>query len=288
LGFILMGIGLVLIAVGVYEIVQPDKFRSQAVIKLQAYDSPGFSDAGKQSFDEDIVSIEVEAIMSESILSNVVHRLDLVQKWSKPYNNGHALQVSDAVGILRGRLNVTLRKNTSLIGINAVGEDADETALIANTVAEAYQDWRTEQGHRLTQGGIAALKEQLKIEDGKINAAKKELDRLQRESNIPDAEVESVSVKTNFPAYWDARRNMERLNDVWRLITRKINIEETDLRRPPQSQVIIIEHAVPSKTPVGYHWRRGRTLAVLGLALFICGLAFIWKSRPLNRHDSPA
>jgi len=421
--FIMAGIVLVLVAVGVYEIVRPDEFSSQAVIKIQTHDSPGFSDTDPRSFDEDIVSMEVEVIVSESILSNVVHRLDLVQKWSKPYINRHALQVSDAAGILRGRLTVTPRKNTSLIGINALSEDADEAALIANTVAEAYQDWRIEQGRRLAQGGITALRGQIEIEEGKIHTLSNKVIQLAKDLHVPDSELNRtppqmsfgdpdpsnlrfvdaaisearikhkrmeeqiqklmalspVELRQTLPSFnpdpnlatacaeleavteqlirnetntlvtpeslrakiavlkksaddqvgvimesfnravseskveleqlnkvaeekgrerqtklnerrplWEAKRQLEDTVDLRDLITRKMNIEEADLRLPHQSQVIIIERAVPSKTSVRHHRPLGAALTLMGLALFGYGLASLWKTRPLSRHDSPA
>lgn len=294
--FTMVGIGIVLIAVGVYELAQEDMFMASSKIKEPA----GFKSEGEIG---DGFETTKEILRSDIILSNVVYRLELREKWAKKLFNREPelrmernqrvierdkIKTTEAVSLMRERLGVIRVQNKSLIDIVFVSEDADEAALIANTVAEAYQDWRIERDRRLTQGGIAALKEQLKIDDGKIKAAQNELDRLQREFNIPDAEVAGDSVRTNFPAYWKARKNLEELNDLRDLITRKMNIEEVDLRIPYHPQVIIIDLAVPSKTPVRHHRPLGAALTLIGLALFGYGLASVLKSRPLNRHDSPA
>ena len=233
-GFILTASSILLIAAGIYELVRPDEFRSGAIIKIERDES---GDTDQQPYDPNFISTEVEAIPSEAILSNVVQRLELVSKWSAKLNSGHTLKVSEAIGILRGRLDVIPRKNTTLIDIYAVSQDAAEAALIANEVVAAYRDWRIAKGYELATvlaiPQLNALTKQLEAEDQKIKTAKDDLDRMRRELNIPDTEVESVSVRTNFPTYWNAVQHLEELNDLRRLITRKINIEEADLRLPP-------------------------------------------------------
>lgn len=294
LGFVLIGIGFVLIAAGVYELAQPDMFKASARIK---------ESAGFKSEDEfgDGFETTKEILRSDTILSNVVYRLELRDKWDKKSANENNLpaergwkyftkgkiKTAAIVSLLRTRLEVSQVPNTTLVDIVFVSDDAAESALVANTLAEVYQDWRLVTGRRFVQGRIMALQEQLEIQARKIKATKDELDRLRTELNIPDAEVASESSSTNFPTYWKARRNLEEQSDLWRLIIRKMNISEKDWHLPREAEVIIVGRAVPPKTPGSYHWRRGRTFTVLGIALFICGLAAVWKSRPPRRLDSP-
>ncbi len=68
LGFILMGIGIAVMAMGVYELARPDEFRSHVVLKLN---HPNIG----ESLDDDGVLLEIEAIVSQSILTNVVQFL---------------------------------------------------------------------------------------------------------------------------------------------------------------------------------------------------------------------
>ncbi len=299
LGFVLMGIGLVLMAVGVYELAQKDMFKASVRLQEPANfigDSGEFGDAFETS---------KEVLLSETILSNVVYRLELREKWDKKLaNEGNLpaeqgwkyftkgkIKTAEIVSLLQYRLQVIQapNTNTTLFEVVFLSDDAAESALVANTVAEVYRDWRNGTRQRLAQGGIEALQTRIKIEDEKIKAAKEELQRLRKELSIPDAEVESASVRTNFPKYWDAKMNLERLNDVRRLITRKMNIEEIDLNYPLRyCPVEIINHAVPAKTPIRRHRPLGAAIVLVGLALFGCGLASVWKSRPLNRRDSPA
>lgn len=306
LGFILMGIGIALLAAGVYELGQTDEFRSAARIKLEVPDRSRFTEMVAEPKDPyaECFQADTEAILSDSILSNVVYRLELREKWGKKHFNSESdlrmernqrvletgkIKTAEAVRLMRERQEVIRVPNTMLLEIAFVGDDADEAANIANMVAEVYRGWRIEQGRRLAQGGIEALKAQIKIEDEKIKAAKEELQRLSKELSIPDAEVESVSVRTNFPKYWDAKMNFERLNDVQRLITRKLNIEEIDLNYPLRySPVEIIEPAVPAKTPTRRHRPLGAALTLVGLALFGYGLVSVWNSRPSRRHDPPS
>ncbi len=301
LGFILMGIGLVLIAVGVFELTRADEFKSVAKILLRRDES---RNANQQPSNPKFISEEVSAILSDSVLSNVVYRLELREKWGKKHFNSEPelrmernqrvletgkIKTAEAVRLIRERLEVNRVPNTTLLDIVFVSDDPDEAATIANMVAEVYRVWRLDRGRRLALGGIEALKAQIKIEDEKIKAAKEELQRLRKELSIPDAEVESASVRTNFPKYWDAKMNLERLNDVRRLITRKMNIEEIDLNYPLRyCPVEIINHAVPAKTPIRRHRPLGAAIVLVGLALFGYGFASVWKSRPPRRNDTPA
>ena len=292
-GFILIGIGIVLMAVGVYELAQPDMFKSAARIKEPADFHGEFGD---------VFETTKEILLSDVTLSNVVYRLELREKWDKKSANEDNLpaergwkyftkgkiKTAEIVTLLRTRLEVIRVPNTTLVDIVFLSDDAAESALVANTLAEVYRDWRIVTRQRLAQGGIAALQKQLEVQARKIEATKEELDRLRTDLKIPDAEVASENSRTNFPAYWKARKNLEEQSDVWRLIVRKMNIEVADLRLPCEPELIIVELAVPSKTPIRHNRPLGATLTLMGLALFSYGLASVWKSRPPSRHNSPA
>ena len=309
LGFVFMGISLVLIAVGVYELTQADEFRAATRIKLAVPDCDCLTENGANQGDHnaECFQAETEAILSDSILSNVVYRLELRDKWGeKNFNSDLELRMvrnqrvletgkiktAEAVRLMRERLEVIRVPNTRLADIVFVSEDADEAANIANMVAEVYKDWRNGTRQRIDQGGIEAfeaLKKHLGIQDGKIRVAQDELSLLQRELNIPDGEVASESSRTNFPTYWKTRRNLDELNDVRQLIIRKMNIAEKDMNNLPSYNLVeIIELAVPAKTPTGRHRPLGAALSLVGLALFGYGLVSVWNSRPSRRHDPPS
>lgn len=282
--YILMGIGLVLVAAGVYELVRPDEFRSQTRVKLESYDCGCLLEEGAEHADHypDFAQAELKNLKSDVILSNVVYRLELREKWAKKHFNEDTIKTAEAVRLMRARLDLRPVRNTTLVDIMFTSDDADEAASIANTIAEVRRDLRIVKQQRFAMEGRLALKRELEIEEKKIEIAKDELDRLRMELKIPDNEAAFESSRTNYPAYWNKRRNLEELNDLRRLITRKINIEELDLKLSHHTHQEILEYAVPSKTPVGYHWRRGRTLTILGLVVLSCGVVFHQKSKRTN------
>jgi hypothetical protein len=267
--------------VGVYELARPDEFRATATISLHSDGSEIIQGDRANKYEAVFVTTR-EILQSDMILSNVVYRLEFREKWAEKHFKQAKIKTALAISRMRGRLDVSQVQNAKLVAIRFESVDAAEAALIANTVAEAYQDWRIEQACRLVQRDSAALQEELEITDQKINATKDAIDRLMKASG---EDIASDSFKTNYRTFLNLRKNLEELNDLRRLITRKKNIGGVDSRIPFD---LILERAVPSKTPVSYHWRRGRTLTVLGVALFACGLAAVLKSRPLDRHDSPA
>ena len=112
----------------------------------------------------------------------------------------------------------------------------------------------------------------LKGLETQVSTAKSELDSIVKA--VEDARVIDQDKLTKTRPYFDKKRELQRLNDLRDLITRKKNIEEVDLKLPKSEQVVIIEHAVVSTKAV----RPNKTLniilgVVIGLVVGV-GLAF--------------
>jgi capsular polysaccharide biosynthesis protein len=89
------------------------------------------------------VAIQNEAnlIQSASVLGKVVKKMDLGRVWGKKYGVGE-FKVSETIKFLNGMMAVYLVKDSGLIEITMYDSDRDEAALLANTVAEVYSDYR--------------------------------------------------------------------------------------------------------------------------------------------------
>ena len=184
---------LVVITATLVTFILPEQFASTATLKIERdksdIDELSGNSARFSSFDPYFIQTEFEVIQSETILSNVVDRLDLNSEWGKKYNDGNKFKTHETVGILKGRLDLRPRRNTTLIDIRVFSENPNDAVKLANEIAQTYQKWRLDRGFRLTSAGVEALEKQLKLEDDKIAKAKDELDKSRNELEISDIDA---------------------------------------------------------------------------------------------------
>ena len=184
---------LVVITATLVTFILPEQFASTATLKIERDKSDIDELSGNSgrfnSFDPYFIQTEFEVIQSETILSNVVDRLDLNNEWGKKYNDGQKFKTHETVAILKGRLDLRPRRNTTLIDIRVFSENPNDAVKLANEIAETYKQWRLDRGYRLTSAGVEALKKQLDLEDEKIGKAKEELDAERKKLEISDIDT---------------------------------------------------------------------------------------------------
>jgi len=122
---------------------------------------------------------ELETIRSEAVLKNVVERLKL--------DDGDKSKTEAAVQQLRKNLDLHPVKNSKLIEIGVRSEKAEDAARIANQVAMAYRQYRTDEYAQLKDQGIKNLKQQLAEGDQKIKLAQAKVDEIAQELNVSRA-----------------------------------------------------------------------------------------------------
>jgi succinoglycan biosynthesis transport protein ExoP len=184
---------LVVITATLVTFILPEMFASTASMKVEPDKSDidelnGLSGRANR-YDPYFIQTEFETIQSETLLTNVVDALDLTTVWGNKYYEGQKLKMTEAVSLLRGRLDLRPRRNTTIIDVKVYSENAADAAKLANAVALAYQQWRLKKGEALVRGGIKELENQLAMQDQKIEAIKKDLDKLRVESRITDVDA---------------------------------------------------------------------------------------------------
>lgn len=188
---------LVVITATLVTFILPEQFVSTASIKVERdrsdIDQIDGTSGRFQQYDPYFIQTEFETIQSESILSNVVEALDLNNEWGKRYFEGQRLKTQESIAMIRGRMDLRPRRNTTIIDIRVFGENAAEAARLAQQIAVSYEKWRKDKGYRLVMGGIEELENQLKIKDQEIDQVKKELDRLREEGKISDIDAASTA-----------------------------------------------------------------------------------------------
>lgn len=123
-------------------VMRPDSYVSTVRLAIQP---AAATDAG-------FLKAEAQVILSKNVLTEVVKQLNLNDVWGRRYFNGERLKTEESLQILVGRLGVSPIRNTTLIGINSYNDDPNEAAIVANSVAEVYQNFKNG-NHQLAGAG---------------------------------------------------------------------------------------------------------------------------------------
>jgi len=301
LGCALLLFGLVLCGVGFWLLLGPAQFEAAVKIRIRpdVIADPAPLDAPVQDpcCDPYFIQTEFEIIQSEVVLSKVVKTLNLNVEWGKSHAEGNQLKTVDAVNLLGRRMSLRLVHNTRLMEINVTGDDPNETALLANTVADAYRKFRREQRQQLMIHGIQFLTEQYQYEEEKIRMLQTNVDLLRTKHKINQQdeadETEISPSRLTTPAereerqkeyertkpFWDEKRKLNALLDFHKLLAAKIEREKLDLNTPKPSSVEIVNLAAPPKFPAGPDRALGALLSAMGLFPLVGGFLLLKASR---------
>lgn len=184
---------LVVITATLVTFILPEQFASTASMKVER-DKSDIDDLAGSSmrfnpYDAYFILTEEATIQSEAILTNVVEMLDLNTEWGKKYNDGQKMKNAESVNILRGRIEVKQRRNTTIVDVKVYSESAADAARLANALAVTYKKWRYDRGYRLVTKGVEELEKQLVQHDQKLEVARKELDAMRVQLQISDVDA---------------------------------------------------------------------------------------------------
>jgi capsular exopolysaccharide synthesis family protein len=141
-------------------------------------------------YDAYFMETESKVIMGDVVLNRVVDALNLNTVWGKKYSpDGQPLKTSDSMEYLRRFVGLDVDRNTKLIDISVMNEDKQLASDIANSVAQSYKDYRSEQHEDRMTNGIAKLEEDYEIEDAKIQLMQSNVDQLRDVLKINDTDA---------------------------------------------------------------------------------------------------
>ncbi len=175
--------------------ILPESYASTCKIKVEneVNDSPGgYSPTPSQmSYDPYFIQTTFEIMSSSLVLSNVINTLNLNVEWGKKYFNGETLKTTETMEILKGRMGLAPVRNTKLISITVYSDDAKEAALLANTIAEAYKNYRQDTRRQTTAKGLEVLQGQYLEESNRIQMAQLQIENLRRDLGITVDQADS-------------------------------------------------------------------------------------------------
>jgi uncharacterized protein involved in exopolysaccharide biosynthesis/beta-lactamase regulating signal transducer with metallopeptidase domain len=219
-GLALLGTGMSLVILGIYLNLAPSMYRASARIKLDA-GSLGLIRAKHgpetSAYDPYFIQTQFAIITSEPVLGKVIDNLNLTAAWSKKYSAGQRLEPSKILALLRARIDLRMLRSTTLLDIRALSDEPQEAANIANAIADAYR------AHLLAQiqdAGIRAiqpLEDQWLQQEKRIQAARKQVEDLRIELQIPDEvanQAASESDGENPLAPLVRKEKLRKINDL--------------------------------------------------------------------------
>jgi uncharacterized protein involved in exopolysaccharide biosynthesis len=280
LGVILIFAGLALTVLGVKMLFGPNQYSATARVFIvsdhSGGDDPNFDPRGmKQTlYDPYFIQTTFELIQSHLVLSNVVLRLALNQKWDERIAGGSALTVQQSMGIIKKHLTLSPVKGYHLISVAYTSSDPNEAALLANAIAEGYLDYHTESQKRYSILGLKVWQKQLQAAEEQIPVMQTNVEQLRQQFEIQN-DASANHLREQRP-YWEAKQQLEAMLRSRDILKQNISSEESGVNIPKFQMVQIVDRAEPPRSPAGPNRTLGAVEAALGL-VFLCGGVFLFK-----------
>lgn len=249
-GTALLILGVALCNYGLWQLVQPTRYRAMTQIKIGSLTSGGCHDH--------VLEGEIDVIRSPVVLGRVCELKR--DKTLRPTNVHQDVPASTkrAIALLNRGLTLNGATDTQfyLINIGFTDEDPVEAARGANAVAQAYVDFRQAQMRERSERGIKILQERFDQETAKVRA-------LQSEVQSGNSSEQN-------------RKDLQELETFRAAILRKI---EDACREPARSIVQIVDSAKPPTAPSGPNRPLGVAMLVCGLVSSVVGLRLLFPKR---------
>src|ERR1035437_2283808 len=169
--------------------ILPESYSSTARIKVEndINDINGMTGTPSMGlYDPYFIQTTFEIMQSQLVLSNVISALNLNAEWGKKYFNGETLKTTETMEILKQRMQLAPVKNTKLIAITVYSDDKNEAAQLANAIADAYKNYRSESRRQLTENGLKTFEEQFRWQALDIKTNQENVELLRQEFGITD------------------------------------------------------------------------------------------------------
>jgi succinoglycan biosynthesis transport protein ExoP len=177
-------------------------------------DIPGLTDTiSYRPYDPYFIQTEFEIIQDQIVLGKVIQTLNLNEKWGKKYNGGEPYTTAETMKVLANRMSLNTVRNTKLIEITVFSEDKNEAALIANTIAATYRDYRLDLRKQLSTGGIKAMQDEYQDHETQIQALQKNVDQLRKDLHINDTDPFATGPSPTMSPEELRQLNDERIED---------------------------------------------------------------------------
>ena len=142
--------------------------------------------SGPTAFDPYFIQTEFEKIQSQKVLDKVVSKCGLTEEW-KRLNGGKSLTEIEARKILEKAIDIRQFRNTSIIELRAYDRKPQWAQMIAQALADEYQNHRKDLQEERVKKGILVLNGRLKKINEEISVMQTNVDELRTQEGISDA-----------------------------------------------------------------------------------------------------
>jgi capsular polysaccharide biosynthesis protein len=249
-GLIILFFGIASCAIGFWLL--SSRAHYEAAVKIKIKTETVRDGSSSTTYDPYFIQTEFEVIQSQPVLGKVIQMLHL----------------NETTDHLRRQIKIRSVPNTYFtyfIEIRVQRENAEEAVRIANAIAESFLDFRLEQKRQETLRGIKILENDSQFEETNIAALREKVDQLRTELKVPQPEPPGDLLKSNFPSYVQAIRELKNNEELHQLLKNRLAAEKIGMNYPNSSEIEIVEPAAPIASPNS----RNRWL---GIFLFLCGL----------------
>ena len=170
--------------------ILPESFASTCRIQVQNDVSDTM--VSQSPYDAYFIQNTFEIMQSSLVLSNVIGALNLNAEWGKKYFDGETLKTTETMEILKGRMSLAPVRNTKFINITVFSDDAKEAAVLANTIAEAYKNYRLNTRLQNTSKGLEVLTSEYLDQSNQIQAAQQNIENLRSNLGITVDQADSA------------------------------------------------------------------------------------------------
>jgi capsular exopolysaccharide synthesis family protein len=255
LGLVALIFLLVVITVGVTTFLMPKEYLSFATIEvepdmntLRIFANSSATEVNDPKFTQ----TQFQIITRKGVLYPVIQRLDLQKRWAR---QGEPLSLEAAFNKLHSMLQLAEVRNTNLIQISVYSTDPQESALLANTIAQQYMEQRISESQTIISKGLDQLRDEVAQKERAVSDAYTKASRLRTEAGIidpnPDSfdssgRVEDSSVLSNQEKVNDSRSQIATLRSRVEALDR---LKSDDLMRAA-GQLNLNDPIVEEKLPV--------------------------------------
>ena len=165
---------------------------------------------------------------------------------------------------LAGNVSVALEPNTSIFDVKVKGRNPEESARIANAIAEEYINLKREMRASTSDTSLSGMTEGVLKAEREIRQAEAELKRLEQQATPELAKSEPPPPSNPEPgqatsdAYAAKKREVEDLVQFKKMMSLKLLSEKADVNLPKTAMVEIVGRATPATKPTASTWERMR------------------------------